>query len=136
MVSMTVRCGRMRMLLLCLASVLGLLAMHSTPALAEGHQGAHGQGGMSASRSAPATWMAPAPSRHLPAAPAHHVLQPCLADIGRTTHSDRPGVVPVPLEAQDAWLAPTGTAVRAVPAPQRPPNLGAPDLNALCISRT
>ena len=124
------------MLLLCLASVLGLLAMHSTPALAEGHQSAHGQGGRSAARSAPPMWRAPAPARHLPAAPAHHVVQPCVADIGRTTHGDHPGVVPVPVGTQDAWLAPTGTAVRAVPAPQRPPHLGAPDLTALCISRT
>ena len=130
------RSGRVRLLLLCLASVLGLLTMHSTPALAQAHQGSHGQGAMSASGSTPTMWMPSTPSHHLPVAPAHHVVQPCIADIGRTAHTDRPGIAPVPTGPQDASVAPTATAVRAVPIPQRPPHLGAPSLNALCICRT
>ncbi len=150
------------LLLLCLAVLLGLLAMHSTPAAASARgpvsmspsaSMSHSAPTVSMSSSAPNSAMpmsatrphslssssthhlASAPAYPLPSAPGHHVVQPCVSDVGRLIQLALPGVVPAMRWTEVAQLEPSQGAVRAILSTERP-HLGAPDLDGLCISRT
>lgn len=136
--------GRLRLALL---AMLGLLAMHATPALLPG---AGQMTIMSSERLAPSTTLtvgdtlgAETPAsdvriwlgqRRLPPKPGpHHMTQPCVSDyvrpLSRATPlgTDPGGALGHPFQAAEEVRVPTAPANGQAPGP---------DLTRLCISRT
>jgi hypothetical protein len=123
-------------------SLLGLLAMHSTPTMpAMAHSGSFQIHGLRAAPSGDAMLdaMPPQPAalvmvegarhgRHLPPA---HMAAPCVSDAARTPHHA--------ITSQAVAASPTDTVARQGVATVRTANdldRAPPDLTQLCISRT
>lgn len=112
--------------------LLGLLAMHGTPAMAMPMTtGAAMTGAVAAAVPAPGVHGAPRPAPR-PGDSNQHMLRPCVSAAARTAHVAHEGS---PRAAERTPLERSAAAgvVRQFhdPGPLRPP-----DLDALCVSRT